>query len=75
MAFSAAIAATLALSKQGVQCITISFNKHFAPFFFRAERSPGLSKRDPNSSATEVTSSFPPSGNEGYMRNRDVYGT
>ncbi len=35
----------------------------------------GLSKRDPNLSirrSSDMTSPFPPSGNEGYIRNRDV---
>ncbi len=32
----------------------------------------GLSSEIPLVSHTDVTSPFPPSGNEGYMRNRDV---
>ncbi len=28
--------------------------------------------RDPNSSVTDVTPPFPPSGNKGYIRNRDI---
>ncbi len=32
----------------------------------------GLSGEIPLVSHTDVTSLFPPSGNEGYMRNRDV---
>ncbi len=33
----------------------------------------GLSSEIPLVSHTDVTSPFPPSGNEGYMRNRDVF--
>ncbi len=43
--------------------------------YIRSSLSVGHSKSrqwDPNSSITDVTSPFPPSGNESYIRNRDV---